>query len=243
MKKNVMMRLASFLLVAVLISTSAISGTYAKYVTTNSGTDKAQVAKFGVVINVADDLGMFSTAYATDDTTYSGELSVRSESTARLVAPGTKGSMSFNITGMPEVATRVSIDFGTNTKAIQLAAGTAYTLPAGAFEAAEKTVTPAAVYEPIKFYFGTDAITDATAYNLTLAGLQAAMETAFTQDYEPNHNFGESGLTYHLGWSWAFEDTSIADVNFLDTYLGWEAANGNAQEEVLDFSITVTQID
>ena len=31
MKRNVMMRLASFLLVAVLISTSAISGTYAKY--------------------------------------------------------------------------------------------------------------------------------------------------------------------------------------------------------------------
>ena len=53
MKKNVMMRLASFLLVAVLISTSAISGTYAKYVTTAEGKETARVAKWGVQVGVA----------------------------------------------------------------------------------------------------------------------------------------------------------------------------------------------
>ena len=241
MKKNRMMRLASILLVCVLMTTSVISGTFAKYVTTNGGMDTAQVAKFGVVINVADDLGLFDTAYATTDTAgYSG-LSVTSSTTSQMVAPGTKGCMSFNITGMPEVATRVSIEFDASCKAVQLAVGS-YTLPAGAFEAAAKTVTTTAVYEPIKFYFGTNAITDTTVYDLTLEGLQSAMETAFTQDYAPNHNFGDSGLTYYLGWSWAFEDTSIADVNFLDTYLGWEAAT-TAQQEILDFDITVTQID
>ena len=50
MKKNVMMRLACFLLVAVLISTSAISGTYAKYVTSGQSTDSARVAKWGVTV-------------------------------------------------------------------------------------------------------------------------------------------------------------------------------------------------
>ena len=47
MKKNVMMRVASALLVAVLMTTCAISGTFAKYTTTASGKDAARVANWG----------------------------------------------------------------------------------------------------------------------------------------------------------------------------------------------------
>ena len=43
MKKNKMMRLASFLLIAVLLTTSVISGTFAKYVTTDAQWDSARV--------------------------------------------------------------------------------------------------------------------------------------------------------------------------------------------------------
>ena len=50
MKKNRMMRLASILLVATLMSTCTISGTFAKYVTTASGSDTARVAKWGVTV-------------------------------------------------------------------------------------------------------------------------------------------------------------------------------------------------
>ena len=50
MKKNKMMRLASVLLIAVMISTSAISGTYAKYVTEGAAQDDARVAHWGVTI-------------------------------------------------------------------------------------------------------------------------------------------------------------------------------------------------
>ena len=50
MKKNRMMRLASGLLVAVLMTTSMISGTFAKYVTTASASDNARVAKWGVTL-------------------------------------------------------------------------------------------------------------------------------------------------------------------------------------------------
>lgn len=243
MKKNRMMRLASILLVCVLLTTSVISGTFAKYVTTNGGSDTAQVAKFGVVINVDNDLGLFDTAYAKSDSQYTSELSVKSSATSQMVAPGTKGSMSFNITGVPEVATRVSIKFDEDAcKAVTLEDGE-YTLPAGAFEAAEKKVTTTTVYEPIKFYFGTEEIGENTAYTLTLKELQAKMSTEFTKDYEPNYSFGDNGTTYYLGWSWAFEDTTVTNVNFLDTYLGYEAATSTARQEVLDFDITVTQID
>lgn len=51
MKKNVMLRTASGLLVATLLSTSVVSGTFAKYVTSDSASDKARVAKFGVVVS------------------------------------------------------------------------------------------------------------------------------------------------------------------------------------------------
>ena len=52
MKKNKMMRIASVLLVAVLLSTCAISSTFAKYTTEFTGTSTAKVATWSV--NVAD---------------------------------------------------------------------------------------------------------------------------------------------------------------------------------------------
>ena len=50
MKKNKMMRIAGGLLIAVLLTTSIISGTFAKYVTTGSAADEARVARFGVTV-------------------------------------------------------------------------------------------------------------------------------------------------------------------------------------------------
>ena len=50
MRKNKMMRLASGLLVAVLLTTCTISGTFAKYVTSAKADSSARVAKFGVEV-------------------------------------------------------------------------------------------------------------------------------------------------------------------------------------------------
>ena len=61
MKKSKSMRAAGALLVATLLSTSAVSGTYAKYVTSDSGSDTARVAKFGVVVAASGSL--FSETY------------------------------------------------------------------------------------------------------------------------------------------------------------------------------------
>ena len=51
MRNNRMMRAASALLVAVLLTTSTISGTFAKYVTEKEVSDTARVAKWGVEID------------------------------------------------------------------------------------------------------------------------------------------------------------------------------------------------
>lgn len=53
MKKNIMMRLSAVLLVAVLLTTCVISGTWAKYTKTGAADETARVAAFGVNIAVS----------------------------------------------------------------------------------------------------------------------------------------------------------------------------------------------
>lgn len=234
MKKNKMMRIASVLLIAVLMTTCAISGTFAKYVTEADGSDNARVAKFGVVVSIEDDMEMFSNSYDVDTSLDVAEAKAVYHATAQLVAPGTKGFTSFTVTGTPEVATRITVDTE-DSQTIQLAAGS-YTLGAGEYANDETTVTIDAVYEPIKFYFGTDAITANTTYTLTLDELLDELgELAI--DNAPGTELDE---TYYIGWSWAFEDNSNANANFLDTYLAQE---DTAQEIILNLAIRVEQVD
>ena len=119
MKKNKMMRLASVLLVLCLLTTSVISGTFAKYVTTDQKADTARVAKFGVVASLSGDL--FGATYnkvaaGNSITSYSqngknGET-VSSTDESWVVAPGTenKEGLTLSVTGTPEVSTKVYFD-------------------------------------------------------------------------------------------------------------------------------------
>lgn len=130
MKKNKMMRTASALLVATLLTTSIISGTFAKYATEASGKDSARVAKWGVTAMVSGSL--FGTNYvAKNEDGTSNEISAvytgsvdsaasgsEGKSTDNIVAPGTKNStgVKISISGTPEVANKVTFtSAGKNT--------------------------------------------------------------------------------------------------------------------------------
>ena len=253
MRKNKMMRTASALLVATLLTTSVISGTFAKYVTTNSGTDSATVAKFGVTINVSDDMGLFKTSYAKDNTSATSANTVVSASADRKIAPGTKGSMSFSITGTPEVATKLDVVVE-NATAAHLAAGT-YELKAGSFAEEDCKVVTTADYEPIKWYFGTENPETAdVTYDKTLSTLETTLEN-LTKEYAANETLN---ATYYIGWKWDHEvETDFAGTwnyntgtaapytnakiaDFLDTYMGNQ---DTLQTETFDLKISVTQID
>ena len=117
MKKNKMLRIASVLLVAVLISTCAISGTFAKYVTKASGEDAARVAKWGIILTLEGE-DVFLPEYAADDNTYnpiyadpeSESTVLAANATDKLVAPGTKNDgYKATVTGTPEVAVRYAL--------------------------------------------------------------------------------------------------------------------------------------
>ena len=117
--KNKMMRIASILLVATLLTTCAISGTFAKYVTKASGEDTARVAKWGIVLTVNGNT-VFADKYAAQDATYlaaEGKYSVEAvEEGDKVVAPGTSSAqlgedkqLTATVKGTPEVATRYTL--------------------------------------------------------------------------------------------------------------------------------------
>jgi len=115
MKKNKMMRAASGMLVATLISTCGFSGALAKYVVADGVSDAARVAKFGVVVTAAGSL--FGDSYGAGDTiqkyTNANQESVSTASAGTLVvAPGTKNDkgMTFTVKGTPEVSTKLTME-------------------------------------------------------------------------------------------------------------------------------------
>ena len=124
MMKNKMMRAASILLVAVLLSTCAISGTFAKYVTTASGTDTARVAKWGITMsNKSSDT--FVAEYKNgENLTVQGKK--QDGSADDVVAPGTTSTVTYRVDGTPETDYVISFDYS-DVKEVFLKAGTVFT--------------------------------------------------------------------------------------------------------------------
>lgn len=105
MKKNKIMRLASILMVAALLTTCAVGGTFAKYTTQDSASDVARVAKWGVELQVVGNL--YGDSYKDTIVTDSdASITVQTvDKTADAVAPGTKNEngFTFSLKGQPEV--------------------------------------------------------------------------------------------------------------------------------------------
>lgn len=227
MKKNRMMRTAAVLLVAVLLTTSVISGTFAKYTTTKDSTDSARVAKFGVDLGVTVD-GAFATEYDAntvasdkDGTTIAKTVVASSTDSDNLVAPGTKGDLmsSATISGTPEVAVNVKQEA---------------TLVLTGWEVDGTYYCPLVItVDGTPFYGMTYTSADAFI---------AAVENALDSDvnYAPNTDLTES---HQVTWAWAFEGTDGKQTDELDTALGnYAAKNGDITIE-FTYEITVTQID
>lgn len=251
--KNKFMRLASVMLVLTLLTTCGVSGTYAKYVTTASSSDTARVAKFGVTIEsgTEQNMGLFKHAYAKydDDTKYASITnSVQAASglaADHLVAPGTakSGSTYFTISGQPEVAVEITYQIKGGYKEPCVLAGEYKDWTTADNDTFEVTGDG---YYPVKFTLkqGDKILLEKG----TLEALQTtlARETIVCEAGTDLASLGTQAFT--LSWEWAFEDTSVADVNKLDTLLGQVAAGKDNATGVItdlefDLAITVTQID
>ena len=259
MKKNRFLKLASGMLILCLITTCAISTTFAKYATGGTSQDTARVAKWGVELVMEGD-PIFHNEYATHDTTYAGALSV--ESDTQVVAPGTNSadaasSARFKLTGKPEVAVKVTIALEI-AKDVYLKTGTYYDGTKAAVEVGGnktyETFDLGADYYPVVFTLkqisGVDGVDYSPARVLkegTLAEIQAFLANySANAFYAPNTKLDS---VFELSWAWAFDSNDAAD-----TLLGNLAAGTIPTDLAVDeanycldvnykLTITVEQID
>lgn len=268
MKKNAMMRLAAILLVCVLASTCGISGTYAKYVTQASGTDTARVAKWGVRTSVSTDL--FDTNYqntpAVENDKNGDPITLAVQSSQNVVAPGTAnvGTLTFTLTGVPEVAVNVDIHIKDTTKKdVFLKDGEYLDWTTG--NSTTDKFTIGNIYYPIVYTLKNGAGDKLAEGNL--ATIEKYLEETLSGNYAPNTDLSKLNAktdgTYVLSWAWAYQgaqtlndsDFTKEQVDQADTLLGNLAANSTvfgvgltvdvdySLNVNIEFEIIITQID
>ena len=240
MKKNRMMRLASILLVLVLMTSSVVGGTFAKYTTSATGTDSARVAKWGfesdgtITIN-----GLFQKAYTTAGGTVSGDTVVSSND-ENVIAPGTKNAKTF------------TFNYDKTSNGIQ-APEVAYVFTVSATTTAKQDAYAKLDANP-NFFWTLKAAGAATAtpygdFDELLAAINALDGTAGETGKEygagdlPTTFFGadkNGSATCEIGWEWKFENTDEAkkiEQDKTDTDMG----NADILDK-LDITITVSAV-
>lgn len=237
MKKNRMMRLASILLVCVLLSTSVISGTFAKYTSTAGDKDTARVAYWGFgqdsSIVIAD---LFTATYN----------NVASKDNDDVIAPGTSNFKTFKFAyktnvdetaAAPEVAYdfTVSIDGSKIDKDIYDNPNIQWALVKGAADE-----VPAA--DSKEWGSWDQLMTDI----LHLSGDTTKSYTgdsgtkSVTKRYEANtapSDFAD-GTVWTVAWQWKFSTTE--DQDKADTKMGNKA---DLDDVAIYINITATQVD
>ena len=258
MKKNKSMRAAGGLMIATMLTTSIVSGTYAKYVTSDSATDTARVAKFGVTVAASGSL--FDTTYMsseggnnpggkdaadTNDTT----LTVESSTADKLLAPGTKNDkgLTFSITGTPEVDVNLVISVDTYEE-IFLKKTETTLYPDMTTGDKSDTFNLEADYYPVTFTLTQtkNGTTTALAEDKQLSEIKTTLQ-GLSKRYDANKNLANEVGTLNLTWEWAFEqgqdqaDTLLGDLA-AGTVNGIDAANYNLNTNI-ELTVSVTQVD
>ncbi|MBU5481397.1 hypothetical protein [Blautia sp. MSJ-19] len=217
MRKNKMMRTAAVLGVAALLTTSALSGTLAKYTTSTNGSDEARVAYWGFNQDANTTIDLF-------DATYNN---VQSEDSKNVIAPGTEKTSTFAF----------GYDVNDNAKAPEVKyALTVDATATGSYAKLDKNSS-------FKWTLKTPKAATATEYD-TVAELTAAIEAlagdeSGTKEYEPGKlpdTFTAADEVYTVGWKWAFDNNNDS----ADTIMGNAATLDNVK---LVITITATQID
>lgn len=209
----------SALIVGLLLLLVAVIGfggyTLSKYVTSKNNSGSANVAKWGFTVE-ADANGLFGKNYKFDTnesvvTEDTASLTVSaSDSKAKVVAPGTTGSMTFSIAGSAEVLSQVKVEM-----VVASDVALKYTANGAAAE----------TYNPVKWTLKKDGVAVTGAENVTLATIASKLNSVET--CAPNATAKAAG-EYTLSWAWDFDANGTGTNDALDTLLGMYAANNAA---------------
>lgn len=197
---------AMLLMVALVVGMGAM--TYSRYVSSfNSGVQQATAAKWGFVVKAdasklfGDDYKGSGLAAVTDE---ASDLVVSATDDANIVAPGTTGYITIDITGSAEVLAQLTVTVNNATlKEIDYKG-----------------------YNPVTWTLYNNDAPVAGAQNVTLATALSKLSGAeipagTTANYK-----------YKLEWKWALGASDDNDTNIKDTVIGIKAANATYTEEL-----------
>ena len=224
MKKNAMLKIAAILMVAVLLTTCAISSTFAKYTTADSDSTSARVAKWGVII---DSEFFADTDSATNDLFFkdyareadTGFAHVKSND--QVVAPGTSASIDVDnfATGTPEVSGKVIV--------------------AADFTLENWEDEDGNFYCPLSITI--NGVTKSGLNYESAADFKEAFGQALTETlYFDAGKAVNEGIDFNIAWEWAFF-TSV-DNDAKDTWLANAGIEGtpSAENEPATIAVTLT---
>jgi len=209
------MSMIALLLVAVLVTSYSVSGTYAKYTSTFVGsTDSARVAAWSFEVNDTDmtvaqnafTFNLFNTVKDTKDGAAESDVKVGNQQTDEvIIAPGTTGSFDIKLENLSEVNAKYAINY---------------------------TLTNSANI-PVEFSIGT--VDENTEWVTNIASLNVS-------EVGINMN-GEAVVT--VNWRWAFVGTestnfTTSQTDATDTALGEKDTLDTISVQA---SIIVTQVD
>lgn len=225
MKRNRIFWLFAVVLVLTMVSTSLVSGTFAKYTKQVSATDTARVAKFAFDLsdgtNTLDEATAAPVSIDLFDTVDAGLYDDGTDGT--FIAPGTTGSVVLSLDNLSEVDITVAFAL-TETNAGNIPIY--YTIGAG-------TQRYSAVLS------GDYVVSVDTLTYQTLAQMQTALNALAGTVQASDGTTAVSLADITLNWTWAFETAGTGQSDTLDTALG---VAGTATVK-LDIACTVTQVD
>ena len=236
MKKNRMMRLASILLVCVLLTTSVISGTFAKYTTSVTANDTARVAYWGFNDSTIENFAIFNAEDARIFGNGDG-----------LLAPGASGRATIDFVYTSNTTPEVNAPEVDYTFVIDLAK--------------DNAADVAALDANPNFYWVLDGKGYAT-FEAFEAAVENLAKTAGSNTYDagtlPAAFYGSplnNNATHVIGWKWLFGNEVNSDLedpegNPIPVIANNDVADtkmGNALNDLdgltLTITITATQVD
>ncbi len=219
------MRIASVVLVAVILTTCAISGTFAKYTAEVDSSDRARVAKWGFTSTAISITDLFKTAYVDQEMTAAEDA----------IAPGTTNSASFSFSyggeagiNAPEVAYEFTVDLTGSLVDSAIAANNNITWKlddgtAGTYNELIESILKLACKSGVE---------------PTAEEIAAKKITVKYGPQEIPEAFDSTNPVHTITWNWAFSTGTDADVT--DTNMG----NATELDDVaIVIKITATQID
>lgn len=114
MEKNKTMKMISITLLIVMIALILVSGTYAKYTSSATGSDSARVAKWAFNVggtDIASNTFKFDLFKTIKDSDGNEENDVVSANGDKVIAPGTSGSFDISLENKSEVSAKYGVKF------------------------------------------------------------------------------------------------------------------------------------